>query len=233
MRLYLIRHAQSTNNALTNMRHRVQDPDLTDLGYRQADALADYLLNNTHELPDDGYRITHLYCSPMYRSLLTAQPVAAQLELKTEVWVDVHEYGGIFLEDPDGVFTGYPGMTRPQILAKFPDYLLPDLVSDAGWWDSALGQEDAPRFISRAIKVALALNERRATDDHIAIIAHAAFLDALTKALLNQLPLKPRAMFYAHYNTGITRFDFDDEMDNMRLHYLNRTEHLPPQMRSW
>ena len=46
MDLYIIRHAQSTNNALpaeVELRDRVCDPLLSDLGYRQAAFLAEHL----------------------------------------------------------------------------------------------------------------------------------------------------------------------------------------------
>ena len=90
--------------------------------------------------------------------------------------------------------------------------------------------EDAAQY--RALKVATGLRRRAESDERMALVSHAGFLDRLLKALLNQLPDVPRTVFYAHYNTAITRIDFDD-YDRMRLHYLNRIEHLPADLRSW
>ena len=72
MHVYLIRHAQSENNVLTSdsLHRRKVDPDLTELGYRQRDALADFLANEA-ELGDQPFAIRQcLYTSAMYRSLL-------------------------------------------------------------------------------------------------------------------------------------------------------------------
>ena len=43
MELYIIRHAQSSNNALADERERVCDPHLTELGRQQAELLAAHL----------------------------------------------------------------------------------------------------------------------------------------------------------------------------------------------
>ena len=43
MQLYIIRHAQSVNNALDDQRYRVSDPLLTEVGHRQAAMLAEHL----------------------------------------------------------------------------------------------------------------------------------------------------------------------------------------------
>ena len=141
MELYIIRHAQSTNNALADLRDRVRDPALTELGQRQAEIVAEHLASGTNlELSvgtteEDtsvrqrhGYGLTRLYCSAMYRALQTAQPIGEALDLAPEVWIDIHEHGGIFLDhgEADGL-VGYPGQTRSEILAEFPNYVLPNI----------------------------------------------------------------------------------------------------------
>ena len=74
MELYIVRHAQSINNALTDMKDRVMDPTLTDLGQRQAQAIAEHLASginpemsvgvsaeDTSVRRRRGYGITRLY----------------------------------------------------------------------------------------------------------------------------------------------------------------------------
>ena len=58
--------------------------------------LADFLANGA-DVKNERFEITQLYASAMYRSLLTAQPLASALDLKPQVWVDLHEKGGMFL----------------------------------------------------------------------------------------------------------------------------------------
>ncbi len=231
MHVYLIRHAQSENNILTaeTMQRRKVDPDLTELGYRQREALAEYLANESG-LGNDGFGISRLYTSPMYRSLLTAQPVSKALDRQPMTWVDLHEKGGMFRRE-NGTFKGFSGMSRSAILQEFPSYRLPEAVSENGWYDASLGLEPETHSFYRAIKVAKDLSEWGKTDAVIALISHAGFLDILLKAISGQLPSRPQSMSYYHNNTAITRVDYDGARPI--LQYMNRVDHLPPTMRSW
>ncbi|MBN1993306.1 MAG: histidine phosphatase family protein [Anaerolineae bacterium] len=240
MELYLIRHGQSTNNALTNIQDRVCDPLLTELGRRQAQVVAQHLTNGlTPELSKNGsveatyspqrcgFGLTKLYCSPMKRALQTAWPIAEALGMVPEVWLDIHEKGGIYLDHEEGVRVGYPGLTRSEILADFPHYRLPEEITEHGWWHN--GYEDWPACQGRAIKVAGQLREwvESNGDERIALVSHGGFIDALLKALFNQLP--GRHLWYHHYNTAITRLDFREE-GRLGLRYLNRVDHLSPEL---
>lgn len=231
MRVYLIRHAQSENNILTEdtLHLRKVDPDLTPLGYEQRELVAQFLATAS-EVREDRFGITHLYCSAMHRTLLTTQPIAKALDLQPEVWVDLHEKGGMFLREKD-VVTGYNGRTRSEILEEFPDYMLPDHVTDVGWYDPELGMEEETHSFYRAIKVANELRHRSADSNEVlALVSHAGFLDILLKAIFNQLPSRPHTMRYYHYNTSITRIDYHGRLPI--LHYMNRVDHLPPDKRS-
>jgi broad specificity phosphatase PhoE len=233
MELYLIRHAQSTNNALTNQEDRGCDPPLTDLGRRQAELLAQHLATGTQREPSTadghdrrGYGITQLYCSPMWRALQTAQPVGQALGLAPEVWIETHEQGGIYLDRGEaGGIVGHPGKTKAEILEEFPDYTLPEGITEQGWWNQ--GYEDRACCIARAIRVAQALYEQSDSDERIAIVSHAAFIGALLKAILNQLP--GHGIWYRQCNTAISRIDFSSD-GRLHVRYLNRLDHLPPEL---
>jgi broad specificity phosphatase PhoE len=239
MELFIIRHGQSQNNALEDESQRTNDPLLTDLGMKQAEKLALFLSTNRDvsfnagsgfagNETSPGFGITHLYCSAMHRALQTAAPLSQALGLKPEVWIDVHEQGGIYLTQ-DGVSTGYPGKTRREILGEFPDYVLPATITDAGWYDAVRGYEEMHVSAGRAIKVAMELRRRAAgefRDARIAIITHGTFIDLMLKAFTGQLP--NRHFFFTHYNTAITRLDFQGE--HMLFRYVNRVDHLPPEM---
>lgn len=224
MRLYIIRHGQSTNNALADPRDRVQDPDLTPLGHEQARLLAEYLRSDRRDPKAWGDPpITRLFCSPMRRALQTAQPLGEALGLRPEVWVEIHESGGIYLDHGEhGGVMGYPGMTRQEMLQEFPNYVLPEAVTERGWWDGE--KEDWPACQARAIRVAQQLLQWTDLDEHVALVSHGGFIDALIKALLNQLP--GQHVFYHHANTGVTRIDLQPE-GYLDLRFLNRVDHLP------
>ena len=65
MELYLIRHAQSLNNALPE-EQRVEDPGLTELGLQQADCLGKWI---------GTLALTKVITSPFRRALETAKRI--------------------------------------------------------------------------------------------------------------------------------------------------------------
>jgi len=236
MELYIIRHAQSTNNALIERRDRVCDPPLTELGRRQTEAVAQHLATGTCLEPWEagsrdrrGYGITRLYCSPMWRALQTAQPIGRALGLAPQVWIEIHEHGGIFLDYGEaGGIVGYPGKTLSEIQAEFPNYNLPAGITEQGWWHQ--GCEDLSACHGRAIKVAEELRgfqQWAASDERIAMVSHGAFINVLLEVLFNQLP--GRHIHYHHLNTAISRIDFHND-GRLDVQFLNRVDHLPPEL---
>lgn len=245
MEIYLIRHGQSVNNRLTEAtwHTRTHDPELTEIGQKQAQKVAEYLgtapnLEELVRVPDDSsdranhypHTITHLYCSAMYRALQTANPIGKALGLNPTVWLDVHEVGGIHYEK-DGELVVLGGKKRSQILNEFPNYSLPDTVTEDGWYKIALGREDWAGCQARAMRVSSNLIMRsenpRTQDDKIAIVSHGGFINALLKALTNIAP-NPRLDFW-HYNTAVTRVDLEVG-GTMVIRYINRVTHLTPDL---
>jgi 2,3-bisphosphoglycerate-dependent phosphoglycerate mutase len=243
MEVYLIRHGQSTNNALMEDNQlRVQDPPLTKVGEQQAELTAQFLQSrpNLEELVrqkvDDRdatnhpHKFDYIYCSPMLRAMQTARPIAEAFGIRPIVWPDIHEQGGIFLSR-DGVTTGYGGMTRTEILEQFPNYDLPESITEAGWYSTAKGEEHFSDTMARAIRVATELRRRAQTEADtnakIALVTHGAFMDAIIKAVLFNLPTD--RYFYWHYNTAISQLDIL-ETGVVMVRYLNRVTHLPPEL---
>jgi 2,3-bisphosphoglycerate-dependent phosphoglycerate mutase len=232
--LYIIRHGQSTNNALADSQDRVCDPPLTELGRKQADILAHHLAAGARVTPwerdldqGSGYGITQLYCSPMWRSLETAQSIERTLGLAPTVWVDIHERGGIWLDHGEaGGVVGYPGTTHSEILAAFPRFILPESITERGWWHHQ-GQEDRSACDGRAIRVAETMRAWAASDERIALVSHGAFIDALLKALFYQLP--NHHMYYHHLNAAISWLIFRPD-GHLDVEYLNRVDHIPPEL---
>lgn len=237
MELFIIRHGQSGNNALANIRDRSVDPPLTDLGERQAEMLGEYVArgenqelsrettgNTKYELRH-GLGITSLFTSPMYRSLQTVQPVSRASGLAPRIWVDIHEEGGMFLNHGgDEGLVGYPGRTRSEILAEFPDYVLPTSFDETGWWNK--DHEDPASLLVRATKVSEQLREMAKTENRVAIITHGAFMNALLNAIFGQI--SEGHMYYRHHNTAISRFYMDGD-GRFEVLYLNSTVHLNPE----
>lgn len=244
MELYLIRHGQSVNNALMEDQvRRVADPELTEIGKQQAEHLAQYfatkpnidqLVRYPMEAPERQqhypFKFTHLYCSAMHRALQTTYPIARTMGVKTEVWIDIHEHGGIYLKQ-EGVATGYGGRVRTQIATEFPDFILPETITEEGWWTPTSGEEDLASAQGRAIRVAAALKLRATNEatmnETIALVSHGTFMDALLKAMFNNLPSSD--FYHTHYNTAVTRIDIRQNAETL-IRYINRVDHLPTEL---
>ncbi len=235
MQLYIIRHAQSTNNALDDQRFRVADPPLTEIGLRQAEILAEHLAGGDGHfaagsvpgtVSGSGYGISRLYCSPMRRALQTALPVSQALGLAPEVWIEIHEYGGVWQDGgvEQGI-RGYPGMTREEIEVEFPGFALPDEVTERGWWRGK--QEEPETFVARAAWVVDTLHSWAESHERVAIITHGAFIDGLLNSLLKVARVQP--VYYHHDNTGITLIDFRRN-GRLSIRFLNRLDHLPAEL---
>lgn len=244
----MIRHGQSANNVLAEsqghdyaayMAGRNPEPPLSDIGLRQAELLAEHLARAAaRPLPETDrlawvtseHPIDSLYVSPMLRALQTAQPVAKALGLLPEVWVDIHEHGGVFTGNPElGDIVGYPGLSRAEIAARFSGYRVVDGVLDTGWWTS--GYEEMDVCYSRACRVAAKLYglAERQPSATIALVTHGTFLDALFHALFVPGESYGDRVHFSHLNTAVSRIDFG-EGRRIALRYHNRIDHLMPEL---
>jgi 2,3-bisphosphoglycerate-dependent phosphoglycerate mutase len=244
MQLYLIRHGQSENNALWDRagssEERCPDPELTELGHRQAQRLAQFLAG---KLPSgssggqvssyradaqnvEGFDLTHLYCSPMIRAIDTGMYIARTLEMPLVVWEDLHEVGGIFREDGEtGQEIGLLGNDRAYLRTRYEDILLPgDGWAEGGWWNRPF--EPREQRSLRAQRFVRDLKHRHGgTEDRVAVVSHAGFCNYALAAVLDW-PNRDRGGFWLN-NAAITRIDLGERVSVM---YTNRAEFLPREL---
>jgi 2,3-bisphosphoglycerate-dependent phosphoglycerate mutase len=240
MQLYFIRHGQSANNRLWDetgsSKGRSVDAELTEAGRKQAELVARFLC---HANPSDatlrerdyynatGFGITHLYSSLMVRAVATGCIISEVLGLPLVAWKDLHEVGGVYREDEQtGERTGLPGKTRAYFGAHYPRLALGDPGEfEAGWWNRP--PETLEHASARAQRFLRDLMERHGkNDDRVTVVSHGAFYNTLLRAML-KMPDEGNCWFLLN-NTGISRFDFHD--DHIGLAYLNRLDHLPPDL---
>jgi len=224
MNLYLVRHGQSFNNTLPDGEGRVADPPLTEKGEQQAPLVAQFLASGEgkdpyrSEGPAAGFGITKLYTSAHLRCLQTSEPIAEALDLDPEIWVDVHEECGIWMDGHDTM----PGLNRSDISARFPRVSIPPEIDERGWWNRP--KETESQWLARAQRVADQLWQDHAdSDDNIAIVAHGGFIKDLVGALLVGGPLAHGLV--SACNGSITHFAFNEGA--LVVGYINRVDHLP------
>ncbi len=237
MQFYFIRHGQSQNNLLWDTtgssQGRSEDPALSEVGLKQAHLLAQFLSRNAPTLfsngPDHynqtGFALTHLYTSLMLRAVATGSIVADALDLPLTAWEDLHEGGGIYLEDEEtGERVGKTGMTRAYLQQHYPKLVLREACHEHGWWNRPFEEHEQTQI--RAARFWRDLLERHGqTSDRVAVFSHGGFYNCLLRAILNTEGVNG---WFALNNTAVTRIDVVE--DQVALIYANRADFLPPEL---
>ncbi len=236
MELYIIRHGQSANNAMAEGGRRVCDSPLTEIGEAQADRLAGYLVadgggaDRIHpagmQQNCTGFGFDRLYSSPMLRAIQTSAPVGKAMGIRPEIWIDIHEEGGIWLDEGDGRGgVGYPGLTAGEINSRFPEFVVPETITDEGWWNRS--PEVKSEWRARARRVVSVIHDQFAgTEERIALVCHGGFANDLLHAVFAGMP---DGVYFESPNTAISRMDFIGK-GSVRIRYLSRVAHLPPEL---
>jgi 2,3-bisphosphoglycerate-dependent phosphoglycerate mutase len=242
MRLYLIRHCESENNALWartgTSDGRSEDPGLTAKGKKQADSLAAYLAASREKSLQpfeggpmrDGLVVNHLYTSLMQRAIQTGTVIAQVLDLPLIAWPEIHERGGIYLTNTETEEDeGLPGPNRAFFEDNYPHLILPDSLKEEGWWSRPY--EHREEALTRAALVLEALMARHGgTDDHIVFITHGGFTQSLLQTFFDIAPggsrfAGERFVWFKSNNGSITRIDITEEV--LRLSYSNFIDYMP------
>ncbi|MHB0959744.1 MAG: histidine phosphatase family protein [Pirellulaceae bacterium] len=214
MDLYLIRHAQSRNNAQPAAL-RVEDPPLTDLGHVQARHLA----ARVAEL-----QLTRLVTSPFRRALQTAEHIYQATGLVPEVCIDLHETGGCVQGIDPATMVGRPGMSRAEILAEFPRCQIDTSIDGDGWWRNqpyeceSLARQRAARLLAQT------RSTYAATEHRVAFVMHGDF-ELLFLSQFHPLPL------VLALNASLTHVRVSPEAT--ALVEFNSIDHMADHMMTW
>ena len=239
MRLLLIRHAQSVNNAVWaetgEGANRVSDPALTPLGEAQARALADTVADGRIPRPDV------LYSSLMIRAISTAAPLADALDLPIYAHPRLFEVGGIFdghyagPHGPGADATPLSGSPAAVLRQLTPRLVLPPEVTEDGWFPGPV--ETLPKAWQRAKGIVAELTRRHTgPETTVAVVTHGWFLNHLIRAFVDWPPRADGVVpvWIEHLNTGHTLMARDADLgydladEHARILWLNRSDHLAP-----
>jgi 2,3-bisphosphoglycerate-dependent phosphoglycerate mutase len=196
MIFYLIRHGESLYNAEGRIQGQ-SDVELSQLGIRQAEAIADALADEA---------IDAVFASPLRRAMQTSEPIARRLRLTIQQDDRLKEiHAGIF-----------QGLLWAEIEAKFPDAARP--------WREQLPDFTIPGGESRR---ALMVRGRAVFDSirespfrRVAVVAHGGILAAALKAMLG-IPAERNP--FSFYNASISKLAW---ADRIKLLTLNQLDHL-------
>ena len=237
LQLYFIRHGQSTNNAWwqesdreTYLGGRDADPDLTRAGAKQAALLAEYVARPVDDQAFDpqnrhGFGLTHLYCSLMIRAVKTGKAIADRTGLDLVAMPEVHETGGMFVGDVqegEAQFEGVSGPGRSYFQDHFPDLVIPEDLSEEGWWNRE--KEPRDQYQARADRVIdQLLAEHQGQDHRVGIVMHGGIF---TRILTGLFDVRAEKYWFLMNNCAITRVDVDDD-GHVMLAYMNKVDFLP------
>ncbi len=214
MLLFLIRHAQSENNARSQSQ-RVEDPALTRIGHAQAQHLAQRAAD---------LQLTRIMTSPFLRAMQTAQHLHQRTGIAPEVRIELHEKGGCVAGTPGEQLIGRPGMTRGQIAARFPAYRIAPDIDGQGWWGSQALETLEQATLRAQRLLSDTCHEFGNSNERVAYIMHGDFL-LLLLGCLHPEPLN------LAWNASLTQVAIDG--DSARLADYSCVRHLPNYLVTW
>jgi broad specificity phosphatase PhoE len=132
--IFLARHGESDWNAANRFQGHSDRP-LTDLGRRQAEALADAVT---------GANVEAIYSSPLMRALETARIVAARTGLEVMEDDDLREVDT----------GGWSGLSREEVQQRFPEGFERWISGGAGWEDGESYEDMAERTLGAVGRIA-------------------------------------------------------------------------------
>jgi len=225
MLLYLVRHGQSAGSIPGS--HGSPNPDLSEVGKAQAEATGRALL---------GVPVQAILCSPLTRALQTAHIMAKHVEATVEAWPELAESDPTAWRLPkkkrEGHFTagwGHGvGLTANQTVRDFPGTKAVGFFGDEHWWVD-LWSEGRGRTYRRGRKAIRRLCKRWAdAEGAVVLVTHGSFGSVLLSALTESA--RTDYMRFGQHTCGISLVELTSK--GTRLRYLNRVDHLPPELRT-
>lgn len=199
VRLYLVRHAESTWNAEGRVQGQA-DPPLSERGLAQAERLAERFR---------GEPIDALYSSPLERARQTAERIAEATALETQIDDRLKEHNM-------GLFTG---LVWREIVEQFPEFA-------RAWMERAMdmpGGEKQAAFHMRATGVMQDIAARH-PDGRIVVVSHGGILGEYLAHLLGLDP--ERRPPFRFDNASVSVVEVGGPLPTLRVHRLNDVSHL-------
>lgn len=208
MDFLFLRHAESTGN-LHNIMQGRKDYALSETGQRQAQIVANYLTSCLF----NERRPTRIYCSPLQRTLETAEPLRV---LCPEIPFALHED---LVEVDSGIFSG---LTWQEAGEQYPDVRAAFQASRD--WGSVPEGESKAQLWQRAEAFLTQMHQQHSPDELILLITHGGFIRAALSVLSGIE--SNEELFICIDNTSLSHAG--EKKGRRYLRYINDTRHLNP-----
>jgi broad specificity phosphatase PhoE len=198
--LLLLRHGESVNNTLPDEAH-IPDPELTEVGRRQAELLAAAVA---------ALAPAAVVSSPLLRALDTARPLVARCGAPWLVWADVAE-----------THRAHPGDGQPlaALRERFPEARFEPRMR----WPGHPGLESRAEAARRAERLLRRLLAEFPGDVRVAVVAHAGLNGYFLRACLGAP--QDGSLQIAQHNACINRLAFEPD-GRVRLISCNDSRHV-------
>lgn len=209
-KIYLIRHCESEGNACRRTQAQV-DSLVTHKGYEQIEMLRRRF---------EGVSIDAVYSSDSFRSIMTAEPIAKERNLKIHVRISLREITTGIWED----------MAWGNIAREYPEQ---NRVWNATPWDlitpgATTFQQVADNMAHSLRRIAQEIGE----EGTALVVSHSCSIKSILCAIQGK-PLSQVKEFGHGDNTSVSLLDIDAN-GNITPEFMNDASHLPPHLqRAW
>ena len=198
MKILVIRHGQSEGD-ITNIIEGRYDASLTELGFKQANLMADWVA--------ERYSIDKIFSSPLKRASQVAEVLSKRINLNVV-------YDNEFMEWNTGLISG---LKKEEAREKYP---LPEIKYPH---TAVYKQESDIQLRMRAETVLSKLLNENPQDSTIAVISHGLFIWNLCYSFL-RLPVTSNLIRFPIGDTGIHEWHTDGE--SRTIVHVNQRRHL-------
>jgi probable phosphoglycerate mutase len=179
----------------------ISDPDLTETGKRQATLVGERLRGEGIEL---------LLCSPLRRSLETAEIISRSIEIDAIVRPEIMES-----------WDGSDALPASRVKEIYPNF---KVEMPERWWPGPESEKDLYSRASRAEKMLRDLGE--ASERRVVAVSHGSFGAVLLSTFLGAPPCGYTR--FSQHNCCISILDIKPE--RAKLYRGNDVSHLPDEM---
>jgi len=228
VQLLIIRHGKSANRGRAKGQAASLDPELSEVGFEQAEALGVRLEKELRRINTGDLIIAS---SPMRRCLLTVRPAIFKLRVPQR---NCFTHGGCFEYGCAGL--GNPGTPLDDIMTNFPEFTPVGFKADGSWDYQGSSQREneedakprARRIVDWIWDMAHSLSTRPSRRGKVMILSfHQTMSDLVTQLLVDGTDSLwvYGDMKYKLQNTGITTISLQGDRD-ARLEVQNDHGHL-------